>query len=49
MDVTVIFIRTSVSRFFFGRGTLQDMYREWPTSRFAAVYSLNPENQTPTL
>ena len=23
--------------FFFGRGTLQDMYGEWPTSRFAAV------------
>ena len=23
--------------FFFGRGTLQDMCREWPTSRFAAV------------
>ena len=26
-----------VTDFFFGRGTLQDMYREWPTSRFAAV------------
>ena len=23
--------------FFFGRGALQDMYREWPTSRFAAA------------
>ena len=23
--------------FFFGRGALQDMCREWPTSRFAAV------------
>ena len=32
----------------FGRGALQDVCREWPTSRFAAVYSLNPENQTPT-
>ena len=24
-------------RFFFGRGALQDVYREWPTSRFAPV------------
>ena len=23
--------------FFFGRGALQDVYREWPTSRFAPV------------
>ena len=23
--------------FFLGRGTLQDVYREWPTSRFWAV------------
>ena len=34
--------------FFFGRGALQDVCREWPTSRFAAVYTLNPENPTPT-
>ena len=34
--------------FWGGRGTLQDMYREWLTSRFAAVQTLNPENPTPT-
>ena len=34
--------------FFLGRGALQDVCREWPTSRFAAVYTLNPENPTPT-
>ena len=28
----------SVLRIFFGgRGALQDVYREWPTSRFGAV------------
>ena len=35
-------------KIFFGRGTLQDMYREWLTSRFATVQTLNPENPTPT-
>ena len=34
--------------FFFWRGALQDVYREWPTSRFGAVQTLNPENPTPT-
>ena len=37
--------------FFFGtaaRGTLQDVKRERPKSRFAAVQTLNPENTSPT-
>ena len=43
-----VVVLISVSDFFLGRGTLQDVCREWPTSRFAAVYALNPENPTPT-
>ena len=35
-------------KIFFGRGTRQDVYREWLTTRFAAVQTLNPENPTPT-
>ena len=34
--------------FCFGRGALQHVYREWPTSRFGAVQTLNPENPAPT-
>ena len=42
-----VVVLISVSDFFLGVARFR-MCREWPTSRFAAVYTLNPENPTPT-
>ena len=38
----------SVLPFLFFFAALQDVKRERPKSRFGAVYSLNPENPSPT-